>query len=261
MGPGYFPTILGALLLLVGVAALVRSFLVRGEPIGPIAWKGALLVTGATVLFGAAAAAGRARPGACRADPGQRFRSVKFRFDWRAIALMIGLVVFCALVFVKGLGLPMPLLGTWFGGLGAATMELLSHLALGFSTAFSALNLFYCLIGVLPRHGDRRAARPRAGRHDRDAAAGHVRPRAGLRADHAGRHLLRRAVRRLDDGDPGQPAGRVVVGGHRARRLPDGAQRAAPASRSPPPRSARSSPARSCTFLIALAAPPLRKSR
>jgi len=27
-------------------------------------------------------------------------------------------------------------------------MELLSHLALGFSTAFSALNLFYCLVGV-----------------------------------------------------------------------------------------------------------------
>ena len=27
-------------------------------------------------------------------------------------------------------------------------MELLSHLALGFSTAFSALNLFYCLLGV-----------------------------------------------------------------------------------------------------------------
>ena len=29
---------------------------------------------------------------------------------------MIGLVAFCALVFVKGLGVPMPLLGTWFGG-------------------------------------------------------------------------------------------------------------------------------------------------
>ena len=27
-------------------------------------------------------------------------------------------------------------------------MELLSHLALGFSTAFSALNLLYCLLGV-----------------------------------------------------------------------------------------------------------------
>ena len=72
MGPGYFPTILGALLLLVGIAALVRAFLFRGEPIGPIAWKGTLLVSGATVLFGVAAATGRPRPGARRADPGQR---------------------------------------------------------------------------------------------------------------------------------------------------------------------------------------------
>ena len=31
-------------------------------------------------------------------------------------------------------------------------------------------------------------------------------------ADHAGRHLLRRPVRRLDDRDPGQHAGRNVVG-------------------------------------------------
>ena len=29
---------------------------------------------------------------------------------------MGGLIVFCALVFVKGLGVPVPLLGTWFGG-------------------------------------------------------------------------------------------------------------------------------------------------
>jgi hypothetical protein len=26
------------------------------------------------------------------------------------------LVLFCVLVFVKGLGLPIPLLGSWFGG-------------------------------------------------------------------------------------------------------------------------------------------------
>ena len=42
--------------------------------------------------------------------------SIHFKFDWKALGALVVLVVFCALVFVKGLGVPMPLLGTWFGG-------------------------------------------------------------------------------------------------------------------------------------------------
>ena len=42
--------------------------------------------------------------------------SEKFSFDTKAIAGLVGLVAFCVLVFVKGLGVPMPLLGSWFGG-------------------------------------------------------------------------------------------------------------------------------------------------
>ena len=42
--------------------------------------------------------------------------SMHFKFDWKALGALIILVVFCALVFVWGLGVPMPLLGTWFGG-------------------------------------------------------------------------------------------------------------------------------------------------
>jgi putative tricarboxylic transport membrane protein len=38
------------------------------------------------------------------------------RLDAASIAALIGLVAFCVVVFVKGLGLPMPLIGTWFGG-------------------------------------------------------------------------------------------------------------------------------------------------
>jgi hypothetical protein len=39
--------------------------------------------------------------------------SREFRFDAKATAGLIALVVFCAAVFVKGLGVPMPLWGTW----------------------------------------------------------------------------------------------------------------------------------------------------
>jgi hypothetical protein len=114
MGAGYFPTVLGGLLLLIGLASFVRSFFARGEPIGDIAWKGMALVTVATLLFGALL-----RPvGLVAALTAlilvSAAASVRFRFDWRALAMMAGLVVFCALVFVKGLGLPVSLLGTLF---------------------------------------------------------------------------------------------------------------------------------------------------
>ena len=52
MGPGYFPTILGAILVLIGVTSLVRSFIVPGEPLGKFALKAGVLILVSTVLFG-----------------------------------------------------------------------------------------------------------------------------------------------------------------------------------------------------------------
>jgi hypothetical protein len=114
MGPAYFPTVLGSLLLLIGLASLIRSFFTSGEPIGAIAWKGMFLVTLGTVLFGVLL-----RPAGLIAALAALIlvsaaASIKFRFDWRALSMMAGLIVFCGLVFVKGLGLPVSLLGTWF---------------------------------------------------------------------------------------------------------------------------------------------------
>ncbi|MBK6337211.1 MAG: tripartite tricarboxylate transporter TctB family protein [Betaproteobacteria bacterium] len=114
MGPGYFPTVLGSLLLLIGLASLVRSFFADGEPIGAIAWKGLLLVTLATVLFGVLLRPAGLVIALAAVTLVSAAASVKFRFDGRALALMGGLIVFCGLVFVKGLGLPVSLLGTWF---------------------------------------------------------------------------------------------------------------------------------------------------
>ncbi|CAA9267317.1 MAG: Tripartite tricarboxylate transporter TctA family, partial [uncultured Acetobacteraceae bacterium] len=76
------------------------------------------------------------------------------------------------------------------------------------------------------RHGDRRAAGHRAGGHHLAAVADHLRTAGDHRHHHAGRHLLRRAVRRFHHGHPAQPARRDILGRHHARRLQDGAQRA-----------------------------------
>lgn len=116
MGPAYFPTALGSLLLLIGVASLVRSFVARGEPIGAIAWKGMFLVTLATVLFGVLLRPAGLVIALAALILVSAAASIKFRFDWKALAMMGGLIVFCGLVFVKGLGLPVSLLGTWFAG-------------------------------------------------------------------------------------------------------------------------------------------------
>lgn len=114
MGPAYFPTVLGTLLLLIGVAALVRAFVAHGEPVGAIAWKGMVLVTAGTLGFGFLLRPAGLVPALVVLILVSASASVKFRIDWRAIALMFALVAFCALVFVKGLGLPLQLLGPWF---------------------------------------------------------------------------------------------------------------------------------------------------
>jgi hypothetical protein len=114
MGPAYFPTVLGSLLLLIGLVSLVRSFFVAGEPIGAIAWKGLLLVTLATILFGVLLRPAGLVAALIALILVSAAASIKFRYDWRALTMMCGLILFCAMVFVKGLGLPVRLLGTWF---------------------------------------------------------------------------------------------------------------------------------------------------
>lgn len=113
MGPGYFPTVLGGVLALVGVAAIVRSLRVPGEPIGAFAFKPLLIIVGATLLFAVlvrGAGLAVAIPAFVLAGASA---SVKFRLG-PAVALAVGLTVFCILVFVKGLGIPLPIVGPWF---------------------------------------------------------------------------------------------------------------------------------------------------
>jgi hypothetical protein len=116
MGPGYFPTALGALLGMFGIVSIGRSFIRSGEPIGAIAWRPLALILGAIVLFGFLLP----RAGVVVALTGLivvgALASRKTRLNATSVAALVGTVAFCVLVFVKGLGVPMPLVGTWFGG-------------------------------------------------------------------------------------------------------------------------------------------------
>lgn len=115
MGAAYFPTLLGWLLVLIGAIALVRAFVVQGSPIGSVAIKGLLLVVGSVLFFGLLVRGA----GMVAALPLLVVSSAiaSSRFRWTPTLLMAaGLTVFCVLVFLKGLGIPLPVVGPWLGG-------------------------------------------------------------------------------------------------------------------------------------------------
>jgi hypothetical protein len=115
MGPAYFPTILGGLLLVIGTISVIRSFILSGTPITAFSLKGLGWVTGSVFLFGFLVRGA----GLAVALPVliilSAYASAKFR--WRAtLAMAVGLTIFCVLVFLKGLGIPLPVIGPWLGG-------------------------------------------------------------------------------------------------------------------------------------------------
>src|SRR5438105_800234 len=52
MGPGYFPRILGILLILLGAALTLRALRLKGEPVPRWKWRPTLVVLGSVVAFG-----------------------------------------------------------------------------------------------------------------------------------------------------------------------------------------------------------------
>lgn len=115
MGAAYFPVVLGGLLAFIGAISLIRAFAIQGDPISRLVYKEAAIIIGSIVLF-ALVLRGAGLPIALillvllSAYTSKNFRWLP------SIGLAVGLALFCTLVFVKGLGIPLPILGSWFGG-------------------------------------------------------------------------------------------------------------------------------------------------
>jgi len=108
MGPGYFPTWLGIIMAVLGVAVSAQGFKVKGEGVGKFAWKAMLLLSVAFIFFGWAIDHVGFIPAMfvmvfLAAAAGREFR-IKEVFII-AIVLIIG----CWALFIKGLELPFPL--------------------------------------------------------------------------------------------------------------------------------------------------------
>ena len=118
MGPGYFPTAVALLLTAIGIAITARSFFADGAAIGRIIFKPMALVLGSTIAFGFLINPAGLIAAALVLVLGCAAASDRFGLQWIPLFGMAALIAFCAIVFVVGMGIPMPLVGPWltFGG-------------------------------------------------------------------------------------------------------------------------------------------------
>ncbi len=114
MGPGYFPTIISGLLILFGIIAMLRGLMREGQPIGSLNWKGMALITLSVCAFGYLLETAGVIVALVALILISAAASERFRFELRAALGLVAFIIVCAVVFIKGLGVPMPLIGEWF---------------------------------------------------------------------------------------------------------------------------------------------------
>lgn len=113
MGPGYFPFVLGCLLVLLGGLIAAKGLLAgEGEAIGAIPWRAVGLIIAAVLFFGLTVRG-------LGLVPSVFVTALMSGFASRRTTLLMGLLVtagltiLCILVFVVALRLRLPLLGPW----------------------------------------------------------------------------------------------------------------------------------------------------
>jgi uncharacterized membrane protein len=112
MGPGYCPLLLSVILMLLGAIIIASSFASQNQPLGPVPWRGLVLVLAAPVVFGLSVRKLGLAPAIVLTVVLAVYASRRSRL-WLAAAMAAGLTIFCLAVFSYGLGLPLPLLGPW----------------------------------------------------------------------------------------------------------------------------------------------------
>ncbi len=118
MGPGYFPTVLGGILILFGLGLVVGSLRSSASPPpqaqeptlrGGWSLRAMVVLPLAFVLFGVLMSHAGFVPALLVLIFGSALASPQFRLA-EVLLLSVALVVLCVAIFVWGLGLPYPLL-------------------------------------------------------------------------------------------------------------------------------------------------------
>ena len=112
MGPGYFPALLGATLVALGLAIGASAVRRSDEAFGPVPWRGLILVTLSIVFFAATVRGLGMAPALGVATFIAALSSGRLTL-WDALALSAVLTTLCVLIFLYALQLPYPVIGPW----------------------------------------------------------------------------------------------------------------------------------------------------
>ena len=114
MGPGYFPTILSVLMIALGAVITLQALRARVQEggFGLLPWRGLALIVGAPVAFGLTLAGLGLAPAVLVVVLATAWAS-RYAGLRSSVALSVGLAAFCAVLFIRLLGLPLPLTGPW----------------------------------------------------------------------------------------------------------------------------------------------------
>jgi hypothetical protein len=108
MGPGYFPRILGILLVALGVILTLRSFKLKGPPVPKFHWKPTLIVLGSVVVFGLVVE----KLGMALSTLGLIIAASAASHEWRpkeSVLVGLFLATLAVSVFILGLKLQLPI--------------------------------------------------------------------------------------------------------------------------------------------------------
>lgn len=113
MGSGYFPLVMGGILVLLGVLIVGKGLLAgSGEPIGTWPWRAIVLITFAVLFFGLTVRGLGLIPALAGTALVAAFASPRLGVV-QAVAIAVGLTALCIAIFVFALQLRLELFGTW----------------------------------------------------------------------------------------------------------------------------------------------------
>jgi hypothetical protein len=113
MGPGYFPTVLGGIMVAMGIYVLVLGIRNNEKMKGTWSLRALFILPIATVVFGFLMEEAGFIPAMLALIPMSAAASKEFKW-LEVIPLTIGLTIVCMAGFIWALGLPYPLIkGLW----------------------------------------------------------------------------------------------------------------------------------------------------
>jgi hypothetical protein len=112
MGPGYFPSVLGSIVVLFGVYLVARGLRRPGPLAGKLSLRALVVLPASLVLFGLLMDYAGFVPALIVLIVGSSAAGSEFD-PIEALLLAAGLTAFAVVLFVWGIGLPFPLIVGW----------------------------------------------------------------------------------------------------------------------------------------------------